>query len=146
MRRCIGEKNSMLSDNEIREILTPQRTIAIVGLSANPSRASYRVAHFLQQQGHRIIPVNPTLTAPILGENVYARLRDVDVPVDIVDIFRRAEYVPDIVADAITIGARVVWMQLGIIHPEAAAQAQAAGLGVVMDKCTLIEYRRLIAP
>jgi Predicted CoA-binding protein len=135
----------MLSDNDIREILRPPRTIAVVGLSANPNRASYHVAHFLQQQGHRIIPVNPILTAPILGENVYARLRDVAVPVDIVDIFRRPEYVPDIVADAIEIGARVVWMQLGIIHTEAAAQAQAAGLAVVMDKCTLIEYRRLIA-
>lgn len=135
----------MLSDNDMRELLKPPRTIAVVGLSVHTSRASYHVAHFLQQQGHRIIPVNPTLTGTILGEKAYARLRDVDVPVDIVDIFRRPEYVPDIVADAIVIGARVVWMQLGIIHTEAAAQAQAAGLGVVMDKCTLIEYRRLIA-
>lgn len=134
----------MLAENEIRKTLEQPRTIAVVGLSHKPTRASYSVARFLQQLGHRIIPVNPLLQGPVLGEQPYARLRDVDVPVDMVDIFRRAAYVPDIVEDAIAIEARIIWMQLGVIHQEAAARAQAAGLGVVMDRCPVIEYRRLI--
>jgi predicted CoA-binding protein len=102
------------------------------------------VARFLQREGHRIIPVNPTLQGPVLSEQPYARLRDVDVPVDIVDIFRRSEYVPEIIEDAIAIGAQVIWMQLGIMHAEAAARAEAAGLDVVMNRCTAIEYGRVM--
>jgi len=134
----------MLSDSEIRDMFTRKGTIAVVGLSDRSSRASHSVARFLQREGHRIIPVNPTLQGPVLGEQPYARLRDVDVPVDIVDIFRRSEYVPEIVEDAIAIGARVIWMQLGIMHEEAAARAEAAGLDVVMNRCTAIEYGRVI--
>lgn len=134
----------MLSENEIRDLLQQPRTIAVVGLSDKPYRDSNGVARLMQRLGHRIIPVNPRLSAPVLGEQPYASLRDVEVPVDIVDIFRRSEYVPEIVEDAIVIGAKVVWMQLGVIHKEAAARAKAAGLGVVMDRCLAIEYRRLI--
>lgn len=134
----------MLSSKEIREAFARKGTIAVVGLSNRPNRASHSVARFLQRQGHRIIPVNPELREPVLGEQPYARLRDVDVPIDIVDIFRRPEFVPEIVEDAIAIGARVVWMQLGIINQEAAARAEAAGLGVVMDRCTAIEYDRFL--
>lgn len=134
----------MLSENEIRDLLQQPRTIAVVGLSDKPHRDSNGVARLMQRLGHRIIPVNPQLSAPVLGEQPYASLRDVAVPVDIVDIFRRSEYVPEIVEDAIAIGAKVIWMQLGVIHREAAARAKAAGLGVVMDRCLAIEYRRLI--
>ncbi len=133
----------MLSDNEIRELFAQPRTIAVVGLSDNPARASHGVASMLQQRGHHIIPVNPTLHGPVLHEQPYARLRDITVPIDIVDIFRRSEYVSEIVDDAIAIGARVIWMQLGVIDQAAADRAAAAGLGVVMDRCPKIEYYRL---
>lgn len=134
----------MLSEGEIRDLLTKARTIAVVGLSADPSRDSNGVARFLQRNGYRIIPVNPTLQEPVLGEQPYASLRDIDVPIDIVDIFRRGEFVPEIVADAVAIGAPVVWMQLGVVNEEAAARAKEAGIGVVMDRCIAIEHRRLM--
>lgn len=134
----------MLADNEIRTLLLQARTIAIVGLSPRPERDSHAVARFLQRNGYRIIPVNPHLNSPILGEQPYASLRDVPVQIDIVDIFRRPEYVPDVVEDAIAARAEVIWMQLGIINREAVRQAEAAGLGVVMDRCIAIEHRRLM--
>ncbi|MCG8352795.1 MAG: CoA-binding protein [Chloroflexales bacterium] len=134
----------MLSEGDIRHLFTQTRTIAVVGLSANPSRDSHGVARFLQRNGYRIIPVNPTLNASVLGETPYASLRDVDVPIDLVNIFRRSEYVPPIVEEAIDINAPVVWMQLGVINPEAADYAQRSGLGVVMDRCIAIEHRRLM--
>lgn len=134
----------MLADGEIRTVLQRARTIAIVGMSANPNRDSYAVARFLQRNGYRIVPVNPNLTAPVLGEQPYANLRDVPFHIDIVDIFRRSEFVPEIVEDALAIRAEVVWMQLGVIHLAAARRAQAAGLGVVMNRCTAIEHRRLM--
>jgi predicted CoA-binding protein len=134
----------MLSDNEIRELLQRAQTIAVVGLSDRPERDSNGVARFLQRNGYRIIPVNPNLRGPVLGEQPYASLRDVREHVDIVDIFRRPEYVPQIVEDAIAIGADVVWMQLGITNLAAFQRAKQAGLGVVMDRCMAIEHRRLM--
>lgn len=134
----------MLSDNEIRDVLQNSRTVAIVGLSDRPQRDSHAVARFLQRNGYRILPVNPHLHERVLGEQPYASLRDIPEHVDIVNIFRRPEHVPEVIEDAIAIGADVVWMQLGVIAPAAAIQAQRAGLGVVMDRCMAIEHRRLM--
>lgn len=133
----------MLVDGEIRTLLQRARTIAVVGMSAKPDRDSYAVARFLQRNGYRIIPVNPNLTGPVLGEQPYASLRQIPFHVDIVDIFRRSEYVAEIVGDAVAVGADVVWMQLGVIDRAAAQRATAAGIGVVMDRCMAIEHRRL---
>jgi predicted CoA-binding protein len=119
---------------ELRQILATTQTIAVVGLSDKPDRPSNRIPAYLQSQGYRIIPVNPNLSEA-LGEKAYPSLREVPVPVDVVLIFRRAEVVPPIVEDAIAIGAKVVWMQLGIVNEEAASRAEAAGLDVVMDTC-----------
>ncbi len=134
----------MLSETDMRNLLEQARTIAVVGLSDSPGRDSFGVARFLQRCGYRIIPVNPNLHGPVLGEQPYASLRDVQEPIDIVDIFRRSEFVPSVVADAIAIGARAVWMQLGVINQEAATEANAAGLAVVMNRCIAVEYRRLV--
>jgi predicted CoA-binding protein len=134
----------MLSDNELREVLQRAQTIAVVGLSDRKDRDSNGVARFLQRNGYRIIPVNPNLQGMVLGEQPYASLRDIREHVDIVDIFRRPEYVPQIVEDAIAIGADVVWTQLGVANRAAALRAQQAGLGVVMDRCMAIEHRRLM--
>jgi predicted CoA-binding protein len=129
------------SPHEVRELLASAHTIAVVGLSDKPARDSYHVAAYLQGQGYRIIPVNPNVTE-VLGEKAYARLRDVPEPIDIVDVFRRPEAVPAVVDEAIAVGARVVWMQEGVVHNAAAAKARAAGLRVVMNKCILKEHRR----
>jgi predicted CoA-binding protein len=125
---------------QMKEMLTNARTIAVVGLSDNPDRASYGVAAYLQRAGYRIIPVNPVLKGPVLGEQPVASLRDIKEPIDIVDIFRRSEDVPPVVEEAIAVGARAVWLQLGIVNDEAAAAAQAAGLDVVQDKCIKVEH------
>ena len=127
----------------IPEILKATRTIAVVGLSASPMRPSNGVATYLQRAGYRIIPVNP-LVADVLGEKSYARLEDIPEQVDMVDIFRRAEFVPEIVESAIRIGAKVIWMQEGVVHEAAAERARQAGMAVVMDKCTLKEHRKLL--
>ena len=116
------------------------KTIAVVGLSSDPQSPSYEVAAYLQGQGYRIIPVNPN-EQDVLGERAYPSLRDVPQPVDMVDIFRRAEAVPGIVEDAIAVGAPTVWMQLGIVNEAAAQRAHAAGLNVVMDHCMGVEHR-----
>jgi uncharacterized protein len=121
------------------ELLKTSRTIAIVGLSSRHHRPSYGVAEYLKSAGYRIIPVNPAETE-ILGEKCYARLEDIPEHVDIVDIFRRSEFVPEIVESAIRIGARGVWMQEGVIHPEAAERARRAGLFVIMNTCILKEH------
>ena len=123
----------------IDEILKTSKTIAIVGLSSNKFRPSYGVAKYLQAAGYRIIPVNPQET-DVLGQKSYARLEDVPEKIDAVDIFRRPEYVPDIVDSAIRLGVRAVWMQEGVINPEAAEKARQAGLLVVMDHCMLKEH------
>jgi predicted CoA-binding protein len=126
---------------EISGILEKYRVVAVVGLSADPGRASYQVADYLKQHGFRIIPVNPGCSE-ILGEKCYPSLRDIPFPVEVVDIFRKAEAIPGIVAEAIEVGAKAVWMQLGLTEPESARQARQAGLQVVMDHCMKIEYNR----
>jgi predicted CoA-binding protein len=127
-------------DEEVRQILSDAKVIAIVGLSDKPERDSYGVAGYLQENGYRIIPVNPNVTE-VLGEKAYASLRDVPEGVDTVVIFRRVEAVPGIVDDAIAIGAKTIWMQERIVHNESADKARDAGLQVVMNKCMLKEHR-----
>ncbi len=132
------------SDAKLRDILAQARTVAVVGVSANWNRPSYFVMKYLQNKGYRAIPVNPGLAGKeLLGERAYASLRDIPEPVDVVDIFRAPEHVGPVVDDAIAIGAKVVWMQLGIRNEEAARKAEAAGLEVVMDRCMKIEFGRL---
>jgi len=131
------------SDQAVAELLRSAHTIAVVGLSPKPFRASYGVSEFLQSVGYRIIPVNPNVRE-VLGEKAYARLEDIPEKIDIVDVFRRSEAVPEIVDAAIRIAARAVWMQEGVEHEEAAARARAAGLLVVMDSCILKEHRHLL--
>lgn len=124
----------------IDHVLDNTQTIAVVGLSSSPYRAGYYVPKYLQEQGYRIIPVNPELEES-LGEQAYPDLYSVPEPVDLVLIFRRPEYVPEVVDAAIEIGAKAVWMQLGIAHAQAAEKARAAGLDVVMNTCMLVEHR-----
>jgi predicted CoA-binding protein len=126
----------------IPELLRSSRTIAVVGLSSKKFRPSYGVAEYMQGQGYRIIPVNPN-EAEVLGEKTYARIEDVPEHIDIVDIFRRSEFVLPIVESAIRLGARAVWMQEGVVDEEAAQKARDAGLAVVMDRCILKEHMRL---
>ena len=128
-------------NDPVTEILKTSRTIAVVGLSNRKFRPSYGVADYLKSVGYRIIPVNPRETE-VLGEKCYARLEDIPEKVDIVDIFRRSEFVPDIVDSAIRIGARAVWMQEGVIHHDAAERARRAGLFVQMNACILKEHVR----
>jgi uncharacterized protein len=128
-----------LAGNPVSQILQTSRVIAVVGLSNRQHRPSYGVARYLQSVGYRVIPVNPSETE-VLGEKCYARLEDIPEHVDIVDIFRRSEFVPEIVESAIAIGARAVWMQEGVMHPEAAERARVAGLLVIMDMCILKEH------
>ena len=125
----------------IAEILNKSKTIAVVGLSSNAMRPSHEVTEYMQRAGYRIIPVNPNETE-VLGEKSYTRLEDVPEKVDVVNIFRRPEEVPPVVESAIRVGARVVWMQLGIESEEAAEKARDAGLAVVEDACILIEHRK----
>jgi predicted CoA-binding protein len=129
---------------EIAELLGSVRTIALVGASDRPDRASYGVMKFLQDHGYRVIPVNPTITGEhIHGEYVWRELAQIGEPIDMVDIFRRSSEVRPIVEQAIDIGAKAVWMQLGVVDEVAAAKAEAAGLKVVMDHCPKIEIMRL---
>lgn len=125
----------------IHSILDGAKTIAVVGLSADKRRAGYYVPAYLQQQGYRIIPVNPHLKEA-LGEKAYADLPAVTEPVDLVLLFRRSEAIPPFVEQAIRIGAKAIWMQSGIVNEAAAAEARRAGLQVVMDACMLVEHRR----
>ncbi|PYT20560.1 MAG: CoA-binding protein [Acidobacteria bacterium] len=129
--------------SNIASVLRSARTIAVIGLSSKRYRPSHGVAEYMQSAGYRIIPVNPFETE-VLGEKTYPELDRVPGTVDIVDIFRRSEFVPEIVEAAIRIGARAIWMQEGVVHEEAAAKARAAGLAVVMDRCILKEHRRLL--
>ena len=123
----------------IEDILDTYKTIAVVGLSSQTWRPSYSVSRYMQNAGYRIIPVNPH-ESEVLGEKAYPSLDEVPEPFEIVDIFRRPEYVPDVVEAAIRRNARVIWMQLGVANPAAAARARAAGLEVVMDRCILQEH------
>src|SRR5215216_5360207 len=133
----------MNSDKEMKEILLSSRTIASVGLSSNPAKESYGIALYLKDQGYRVIPVNPT-TAEVFGEKSYPDLESVPEKIDIVQVFRKPEDVPPVVEAAIQAGAKVVWMQEGIVNEEAAQKARQAGLQVVMDACMRATHRRLI--
>ncbi len=134
-------KKYVASSDAVAQILRGVKTIAVVGLSSNPMRPSYGVAEYLKTAGYRIIPVNPNETE-VLGEKAYARLEDIPEQVDIVDVFRRAEEVPAVAESAIRIGAKVLWMQLGIENGGAAEKARAAGLVVVENACLLVEHKR----
>jgi predicted CoA-binding protein len=127
----------------IPEILKATHTIAVVGLSSNHMRPSNGVGEYLVRVGYRVIPINPN-EAEVLGEKSYARLEDVPEKIDIVDVFRRPEFVPDIVESAIRVGAKTVWLQEEVVHEAAAERARSAGLNVVMDKCILKEHRRML--
>ncbi len=132
------------SDALLREILATTRVIAMVGASPNPVRPSFFAMAYLQSKGFRVIPVNPGAAgATILGETVHAALGDIAEPVDMVDVFRRADSVPEIARQAVAIGARVLWLQLGIVSDEGRRIAEDGGLAVVMDRCPKIEYARL---
>ncbi|HJW83048.1 MAG TPA: CoA-binding protein [Anaerolineae bacterium] len=132
-----------MNDAQLKRILESTRTIASVGLSSNPDKPSYGVVAYLQSQGYRIIPVNPA-ASEILGERAYPDLLSIPDAIDVVQLFRRAEDVPPFVEQAIQIGAKVVWMQEGIVNEAAAQQARQAGLQVVMDHCMRAQHRRLI--
>ena len=129
----------------VQRILTASRTVAVVGLSPKSERPSYQVARYLQEAGYWIIPVNPSC-AEVLGEISYPDLRSVPVSIDIVDIFRRSEEVEPIVREALAVGAKLVWMQQGVVNEAAAKIAEQAGLHVVMDRCLKIELERLRRP
>ena len=126
--------------DRITEVLKTAKTIAVVGLTDSPLRPSYGVSHYMHSQGYRIIPVNPNI-ADWEGETAYASLLDIPEKVDIVNVFRRSEAVPEVVDQALAIKAPVIWMQEGVIHEEAAAKARQAGVFVVMDLCILKEHR-----
>ncbi|HUE40281.1 MAG TPA: CoA-binding protein [Candidatus Binatia bacterium] len=126
----------------LRRILKENRTIAVVGLSAQWFRPSFFAAKYLQEHGYRVIPVNPAYPE-ILGEKSYSSLLDVPEPIDVVDVFRKPQDVPPIAEEAIRIGAKVLWLQIGVIHEGAARRAREAGLEVVMDRCMKIEHARL---
>ncbi|MBI4082803.1 MAG: CoA-binding protein [Candidatus Lambdaproteobacteria bacterium] len=125
----------------IQGILARYRRVAMVGLSANPNRPSFFAATYLRDYGYEILPVNPAYSE-VMGLRCYPSLADVPPPLEVVDIFRRAEEVPALVEEAIRLGAKVIWMQLGVVHVEAAERAKAAGLEVVMDRCMKIEHAR----
>ncbi len=133
----------MDQDSVLKEILLSAKTIASVGLSSNPNKESYRIASYLKAQGYRVIPVNPT-ASEIMGETSYPDLQSVPEKIDIVQVFRKPEDVPPVVDDAIKVGAKVIWMQEGIVHEEAAEKARQAGLQVVMDTCMRVAHRTLI--
>ena len=134
-----------MKDQEIKEVLRSSKTIAVIGISPKEDRPSYGVASYLKSKGYRIIPVRPD-GDKILGEKVYHSLTEIprEIEIDVVDIFRKSEDVPPVVEEAIHRGAKVVWMQEGIINQEACAKAEKAGLKVVMDRCTKKEHQRLL--
>ena len=128
---------------KIAELLKSAKTIAVVGLSDNPARTSYGVSAYMQSQGYRIIPVNPAISEA-LGEKAYPTLSEVPEKIDIVNVFRRSEYVPEVVEEAIRLGVPAIWMQEGVVHQEAAEKARQAGIFVVMNRCILKEQGRLV--
>jgi predicted CoA-binding protein len=137
----------LTSDEDIAALLAETRTIAMIGASDRPSRPSYGVMGFLQDHGYRVIPVNPQITGEhVHGEYVWRELSQIGEPIDLADVFRRREAAGDAVDQAIAAGAKAVWMQLGVINEEAAKRAEAAGLKVVMDRCPVIEIRRMRLP
>jgi predicted CoA-binding protein len=133
------------TDEQLRQLLTSASTIAMVGASGNPERESHGIMQKLQSVGYRVIPVNPR-ESEILGEQSYPSLKDVPVPIDIVDVFRRSEDTPAIAAEAVTVGAKALWLQTGIVNDDAAERAEAAGLMVVMDACIGATHAMLRVP
>ena len=132
------------TDTDIASLLRRSHTIAVVGLSGTPHRDSHRVALYLQQQGYVIIPVNPSVRE-VLGQPAFPDLESIGHPVDIVDVFRRPEFVPAIAAAAARSGARALWLQFDTVNEEAAESASGAGLDVVLDRCIMVEHRRLLS-
>jgi predicted CoA-binding protein len=132
---------NLMQPDPITDLLRHSKTIAIVGLSSNPLRPSHEVASYLQRVGYQIIPVNPN-ESEILGQKSYPRLEDVPVPIDIVDVFRRPQYVPAIADSAIVVHAKCLWLQQGITHAQAAAKARAAGVLVIEDACLFVEHKK----
>ena len=130
--------------HEIRDLLRRARTVAVVGLSDRPYRTSQEIAASLQGYGYKIFPVNPNLRGPVLGEEPYERVTDIPATVDIVDVFRRSEKVMPVAEDAVAAGAKVLWLQSGVINEEAAAYATEHGLTVVMDRCIKVDYASLV--
>ena len=131
------------NDSTLRELLSTAHVIAVVGYSDKPHRTSYQIAQFLKQAGYKVYPVNPSVET-IDGERSYASLADVPEPIDIVNVFRRSEYLPGVVDDAIAVGAKAVWAQLGVYDEAAGRKAESAGLVTVMDACIKVEYNRLM--
>jgi predicted CoA-binding protein len=135
------------ADAEIRKILSHPTTVAVVGCSDSPARDSLRIAMLLRNKGFKVIPVNPMLApdalVKTLGERCYPDLKSIPEPVEMVDVFRRSEFLPEVVSDAIAKGAKILWCQLGVVDLAAAQRAQKAGMTVVMDRCPAIEYGRL---
>ena len=142
--RVLLPDGASVAPDPILEILKKYKTIAIVGLSSNPSRPSYGVAEYMQSRGYRIIPVNPN-EREVLGEKSYARLEDVPEKIEFVDVFRRVAEVPAVAESAIRAGAKVLWMQLGIENAEAGERARAAGIIVIEDACVFVEHRKRAA-
>jgi predicted CoA-binding protein len=133
----------MTESEQITHLLKNAKTIAVVGLSDSPMRVSYGVSEYMQSQGYRIIPVNPGITDS-LGEQAYPTLSEVPERIDIVNVFRRTEFVPEVVDEAIRLEVPAIWMQEGVVHEAAAEKARQAGIFVVMDRCILKEHRRLV--
>lgn len=133
-----------LTDQERAKLLKEAKHIAVVGLSSNPERTSYMIAEAMQQAGYRIFPVNPMLTAPVLGEKPYSNLSEIKEQIDIVNVFRRSETVLPIVEEAVQIKAKAVWMQLGVENEEAAKYARKHGLSVAMNRCIKVDHALLI--
>ena len=129
---------------EIKHLLEESRNVAVVGLSDNPYRTSHAIARTLQNFGYKIFPVNPNLTGPVLGEEPYATVEEIPDRIDIVDIFRRSEKVLPVAHDAVAAGAKVLWLQMGVINEEAAGYAEEHGLTVVMDRCIKVDYASLV--
>jgi predicted CoA-binding protein len=138
---CTGGQVKPTPADEIGKLLKTAQTIAVVGLSDSPLRPSYGVSAYMQSHGYHIIPVNPTINGA-LGEKAVASLSEIGDKIDIVDVFRRSEFVPEVVDEAIRLGVPAIWMQEGVVHEAAAAKARAAGIFVVMDRCILKEHRR----
>ena len=139
--RVVLPEDARAGGDAIAEILKKYKMIAVVGLSSNPMRPSFDVSEYMQRAGYRIIPINPNETE-VLGQKSFARLEDVPEKIEIVNIFRRPEHVPEVVESAIRVGAKVVWMQQGIENEAAAETARAAGLTVIEDACIFVEHRR----
>jgi uncharacterized protein len=139
-----GTLHNNPSTEEIRELLREAKTVAVVGLSDRSYRTSHAIARSLQGFGFRIRPVNPNLRGPVLGEEPYATVREIPEAVDIVDVFRRSEEVMPTAKDAVAAGAKVLWMQSGVVNEEAAAYAREHGLTVVMDRCIKVDYASLV--